>query len=98
MTFCHSANSTFRSAVGSCLALVLLVLLQVTAHAAFTAFDSGHVRPLAMSSSGDRLYAVNTPDNHLEIFSVSSFGLTHTGSVPVGLEPVAVALHNDNEV
>ncbi len=98
MTFCLSANSIPKSAVVSCLTLVLLVLLQATVHAAFTTFDSGHVRPLAMSSSGNRLYVVNTPDNQLEIFSVNSFGLTLVGSVPVGLEPVAVALRNDNEV
>jgi DNA-binding beta-propeller fold protein YncE len=47
---------------------------------------------------GDRLFVVNTPDNRLEIFSVNSFGLTLADSVPVGLEPVAVALRNDNEV
>jgi YVTN family beta-propeller protein len=51
-----------------------------------------------MSSSGDRLYVVNTPDNQLEVFSIDSFGLTRTTSIPVGLEPVAVALRNDNEV
>jgi YVTN family beta-propeller protein len=70
--------------------VVLLVLLQATAHAAFTAFESGHVRPLAMSSTGDRLYVVNTPDNQLEVYSVDSFGLTHMTSIPVGLEPVLV--------
>jgi DNA-binding beta-propeller fold protein YncE len=89
----------FLSAIGGCLAAILLVLLQSTAYAAaFTAFESGHVRPLAMSSAGDRLYAVNTPDNQLEVFSVNSFGLTHLNSIPVGLEPVAVALRNDSEV
>ncbi|MDH3981177.1 MAG: hypothetical protein OEU91_11770, partial [Gammaproteobacteria bacterium] len=74
------------------------MLLQATAHAAFTAFESGHVRPMAMSSGGDRLYVVNTPDNQLEVFSVDSFGLTRIISIPVGLEPVSVALRNDNEV
>jgi 6-phosphogluconolactonase (cycloisomerase 2 family) len=74
-------------------------LLSVCAccQAAFTAFESGQVRPLARSSSGDRLYSVNTPDNQLEIFQVSSFGLKRVASVPVGLEPVAVALRNDGE-
>jgi YVTN family beta-propeller protein len=85
-------------AVSNYLVAVLLVLLQTSAHATFTAFDSGQVRPLAMSSSGNRLYVVNTPDNQLEVFNVNSFGLTHRTSIPVGLEPVAVALRNDNEV
>lgn len=89
---------SFLSTVSSYLVAVLFILLQATVHAAFTTFDSGQVRPLAMSSSGDRLYVVNTPDNQLEVFSVNSFGLTYSTSVPVGLEPVAVALRNDNEV
>ena len=58
---------------------------------AFTLFESGPVRPLALSSDGRHLYAVNTPDNRLEIFRVTAGGLRHEGSVPVGLEPVAVA-------
>ena len=40
--------------------------------------------------SGDRLFAVNTPDNRLEIFDITATGLALTGSVVVGLEPVAV--------
>jgi len=64
----------------------------------FTNFESGHVRPLALSPDGDTLFAVNTPDNRLEIFSVDAGGLTHAGSVQVGLEPVAVAARSDSEV
>ncbi len=36
----------------------------------FTLFESGQVRPLALSPSGKRLFAVNTPDNRLEVFRV----------------------------
>ncbi len=57
----------------------------------FVAFESGQVRPLALSADGQRLFAVNTPDNRLEIFSTAS-ALAPLASVPVGLEPVAVAL------
>ena len=57
----------------------------------FVTFESGQVRPLALSPDGSRLFAVNTPDARLEIFDVSSGSLTHIGSVPVGMEPVAVA-------
>ncbi|MCK6588914.1 MAG: beta-propeller fold lactonase family protein, partial [Polyangiaceae bacterium] len=64
----------------------------------FAAFESGHVRPLTLSPSGDFLYALNTPDNRLEIFHVTNGGLTHKGSVTVGLEPVAVDARNNNEV
>jgi YVTN family beta-propeller protein len=69
------------------------------AHATFTTFESGQVRPLAMSPDGTRLFAVNTPDDYLEIFAIDGSGnLTHTGSVPVGLEPVAVAARSNTEV
>ena len=44
------------------------------------------------------LFAVNTPDNRLEIFRVKKDQLIHTASVPVGLEPVAVAARTDREV
>jgi DNA-binding beta-propeller fold protein YncE len=52
---------------------------------------------LALSPSGKLLLAVNTPDNRLEVFHVGSSGLSHRASVPVGLEPVAVAALSDDE-
>jgi len=61
----------------------------------FVAFESGQVRPLALTSDGARLLAVNTPDDRLEIFDIRSGGLQHVASVPVGLEPVAVAVQPD---
>jgi YVTN family beta-propeller protein len=64
----------------------------------YTLFESGPVRPLALSPDKTKLFACNIPDGRLEIFSVSSGGLTHIGSVPVGLEPVAVAARSNTEV
>ena len=64
----------------------------------FITFESGHVRPLAKSADGTRLFAVNTPNNSLEIFAITAGGLTLTSRVPVGLEPVAVTVRNANEV
>lgn len=61
-------------------------------------FESGHVRPLAKSPNGGQLFAVNTPDNRLEIYDITAGGLLHKASVSVGLEPVAVAAKSDNEV
>ena len=81
-----------------------LVILCITAASparsgsSFTLFESGQVRPLALSPDGRHLFAVNTPDNRLEIFRVRKHGLKHVGSVPVGLEPVAVAARSDTEV
>jgi len=57
---------------------------------AYVNFESGQVRPLALSDNGSRLYAVNTPDGKLEIFSLLP-NLVHVASVPVGIDPVAVA-------
>jgi YVTN family beta-propeller protein len=64
----------------------------------FTEFESGQVRPLAISPDRKYLFAVNTPDNRLEIFRISDTRLIRTGSVPVGLEPVAVAARSNREV
>ena len=80
--------------------ITVLLLNQGIACAAesYTLFESGQVRPLAMSLDGKMLYAVNTPDNRLEVFKITSKGLESQGSVLVGIEPVAVAVHNKNEV
>ena len=58
----------------------------------FTTFESGQVRPMAMSSDNSKLLVTNTPNSTLEIFNIDSSGLSHQQSVPVGLEPVAVAV------
>src|SRR5438270_568 len=61
-------------------------------------FESGPVRPLALSSDGARLFVANLPDGYLEILRVTDAGLALESSVPVGVDPVAVALRNDGEV
>lgn len=85
------------------LRLLLIVLLLVVsslaaAQTSFVAFESGHVRPIALSPDGSQLFAVNTPDNTLEVFDVGAGGLTFAVSVPVGMEPVSVAPRNNDEV
>jgi DNA-binding beta-propeller fold protein YncE len=65
---------------------------------AFVTFESGPVRPLALSSDGRFLYAANTPDNRVEIFRVAGRQLQPAGSVPVGLEPVALAERRPGEL
>ena len=84
----------------SMVATLLAVGVASTAGAApFVEFESGQVRPLALSPDHTRLFAVNTPDDRLEIFAVGvSGGIVHTDSVPVGLEPVAVAARTNGEV
>lgn len=53
---------------------------------------AGHV------AGRQRLFAVNTPDGYLHIFNLSGDSPLPSGSVFVGLEPVAVAARNDDEV
>src|SRR5262245_35415367 len=80
------------------LALTAAFAAPASAQLSFVTFESGQVRPLALSADGTRLYAVNTPDNNLEIFSVGAGGLTKLSSISVGLEPVAVAVRSASEV
>ncbi len=63
-----------------------------------TLFESGQVRPIALSGDGTRLFVINTPAHRLEVFAVADGNLSPLGSVPVGLEPVAVAAASANEV
>lgn len=58
----------------------------------YVLFESGQVRPLALSNDGSQLFATNTPDNRVEVFDITQSGLTHRFSIPVGIEPVAIAV------
>jgi DNA-binding beta-propeller fold protein YncE len=80
--------------------LFLAALLPSVAGAStpFTAFESGQVRPLAMSPDGTKLFAVNTPDNRVEAFKIRNKDLERLWSIQVGLEPVAVAARTNTEV
>ena len=72
--------------------LSLLLSAPASAQSTFVTFESGQVRPVALSPDGNQLFAVNTPDNTLEIFDIDGGGsLSYAGSVQVGMEPVAVA-------
>ncbi|MFN3875799.1 MAG: YncE family protein, partial [Flavobacteriales bacterium] len=64
---------------------------------AFTNFESAHVSPLALTPDGTKLLAVNTGNNTLEVFAVGASGLTHSASIPVGLDPVTVRARTNNE-
>ena len=83
---------------GWMMALMAFVAFAAEAASPYTLFESGQVRPLAMSPDRQRLFAVNTPDNRLEIFRIQGNQLLHTASIPVGLEPVAVAARTNREV
>ena len=63
----------------------------------YALFEDGQVRPLALDKKAEHLYAVNTPDDWLEVFETKGRTLEAVGSVAVGMRPVAVALRNANE-
>ncbi len=96
----HIVPCRARQRLAAVAALLAACVVTAPAHAAsnYTLFETGQVRPLAQSPDGTHLFAVNTPDNRLEIFSVGDGTLTHVSSVPVGLEPVAVAARSNSEV
>jgi YVTN family beta-propeller protein len=62
-------------------------------------FESPQVHPLALTPDGQRLLAVNSPNGTLSVFQLQS-GLAPklVGEIPVGLEPVSIAVRNNNEV
>ncbi|PYS69025.1 MAG: hypothetical protein DMF69_18270, partial [Acidobacteria bacterium] len=61
-------------------------------------FESPQVHPLALTPDGTRLLAVNSPNGTLSVFQLAN-GLAPKliAEIPVGLEPVSVAVRNDNE-
>ncbi|WP_198414824.1 YncE family protein [Piscinibacter terrae] len=92
----HSLARLLLSLAGWVLALVAGPALAQTP--TFIQFESGPVRPMAMSPDHTRLFVANAPNNTLEVFNVTGAGLQLAARVPVGLEPVAVAARSNTEV
>jgi len=90
--------SLVRRAVSFLVAALAVPACLAAVNPRFTLFESGQVRPLALSPSGKFLFAANTPDGRLEVFRIEGQGLAHRASIPVGLEPVAVAARSDSEI
>ncbi len=61
-------------------------------------FESGPVRPLALSADGTRLFVANTAAGTLDIINISGTNFKLESSVSVGVDPVAVAVRNAGEV
>ena len=55
-------------------------------------FETVPVQPVALSPDGSQLFVLNVPDSQLEIFAVTPSGISHTGSVQVGMEPSAIGV------
>ncbi|MGA3188055.1 MAG: hypothetical protein ABSF22_13185 [Bryobacteraceae bacterium] len=91
----------FALAVCALLGGVLINRASVSASSTgppFVEFESGQVRPIAMSPDGNTLFAVDTPNGTLEVFDLTGGTLNLKFRIPVGLEPVAVAARNNTEV
>ena len=73
-----------------CLVVTAFTASMTQAQNSLVNWESPHVSPLAISPDGTRLFAVNTPDNRLEIFDLTSGSPRYLASVPVGLDPVSV--------
>ena len=96
-----SSARSYRSLLVQAAAVTALATglsLPAFGQADFMTFESGPVRPVALSPDGSQLFVTNIPDNRLEIFDVAAGGLTHADSVQVGMEPVAVAARTNDEI
>jgi YVTN family beta-propeller protein len=81
------------------LVLFAFVLASVPrAQNAVVNWETPHVSPLARTPDGTKLLAVNTPDNRLEVFDLSSGTPVVVAAYPVGLDPVSVRARTNTEV
>lgn len=63
----------------------------------FVHFESGQVHPLALTPDGTRLLAVETPDARVTVFDLTGAAPLRIAEIPVGLEPVSVAVNGNGE-
>src|ERR1044071_2440124 len=68
------------------------------APAGYSTFEGPQTHPLALTPDGTRLLAVNTPNGTLSVFYLIGDVPTLAAEIPVGLEPVTVAVRNNREV
>ncbi len=79
-------------------ALPILLAANGFAQNALVNWENPHVHPLAISPDGGRLFAVNTPDNRLEVFDLASGVPAPEFEVFVGVDPVSVRARTNGEV
>ncbi len=59
---------------------------------AFVNFESPAVKPVVVNAAGDRVFVANTPNNTVVVFDTSGDAPVVIEEIPVGLDPVALAL------
>ncbi len=86
------------------IALLVSLLLAATAFgqvspSVFANFEGAQTNPVRMSADGTLLFAVDTPDARLSVFSLSNPSApVLTAEIPVGIEPVSVNPRTNSEV
>jgi YVTN family beta-propeller protein len=60
-------------------------------------FEAPQVHPVALTPDGTRLLALDTPEQRLEVFRLDGPALRLAVEIPVGAEPVSVAVRNNTE-
>ncbi|HEX8070169.1 MAG TPA: Calx-beta domain-containing protein [Pyrinomonadaceae bacterium] len=70
---------------------------QAQAQTDYKNFEAPQVHPLALTPDGTRLLALDTPEQRLEVFQLSGAALTLAAEIPVGAEPVSVAVRSNTE-
>lgn len=77
------------------LSVAALLATQSTRAQAPVNFESPQAHAVAISSDGQRLYAVNTPGHLLAVYSIANARVpVLVREIPVGLEPISVALQS----
>ncbi len=66
-------------------AALLLAAASAQGQGSYVNFETVPTRPVALSPDGNTLAVTNTPDNRVELFTVTAGGLVHRGGVPVGM-------------
>lgn len=81
------------------LVLSMLPAISLIAQADHRNYEVGQTRPIAVSNDGARLYALNTPDDRLVVYTLADASrprIIH--EVRVGLRPVAIRERNAGEL
>ena len=90
-------TSLRRLLLASC-CLIASIGEDARAGESFVNFESPQVHPLALTTDGGWLVAVNTADNRLEVFDPALDPPAVVVSIPVGLDPVSVRARSATEV
>lgn len=85
----------FRALVGS-VALIAFASAGF-GQANFVNWENAQVHPVAMTPDQSTLLVVNTADNRLEVFEITSGTPVYVGGVSVGLDPVSVRARTNTE-